>query len=201
VNSLPDNFTGKLNIVLNDNCLPVCCRNLTLLLILSNLSSNASTIDVALHFWFSVFLPEEYTGHLRDVLDKFIDAATSSQEPFQLTSTSTLTVAPDISGPVGSKIVEALKPYQQAPAFTFDDALQELHGRREDPQWNDFREVRLYFRLRPSHRVAYRKARHTGLVLPFGASTEGFKTPNSSLFTPKGEWLPTAEVDPLHGWK
>ncbi|KAH6896249.1 hypothetical protein BKA70DRAFT_1316704 [Coprinopsis sp. MPI-PUGE-AT-0042] len=133
--------------------------------------------------------------HGRDSLNKFIDVAESSQEP------STLTGTPNTRGPLGSQITEVLKSYQQPAKFAAEDAIQEIHRRREDPQWNDFRETRLYFRLRPSHRVAFRKARHTGLVLPFGASSKAFKAPNSSLFTPTGGWLLTAEVDPLHGWK
>ncbi|KAH6906688.1 hypothetical protein BKA70DRAFT_1428792 [Coprinopsis sp. MPI-PUGE-AT-0042] len=200
VNNLPDNFTGKLNIVLNDICPPVCFRNLTLLLILSTINDPALAADVALHFWFSVLLPEEHLSHVRDAVNKFLNVTDSSQKPFQLTPTSTISVTPDICGPLGNSMAEVLKSYRQPAKFTSQDAMQELHRRREDPQWNDFRETRLYFRLRPSHRVAARKARHKGLVLPFGASSEPFKTPNSSLFTPAGEWLPTAEVDPLHGW-
>ncbi|KAH6906689.1 hypothetical protein BKA70DRAFT_1286599 [Coprinopsis sp. MPI-PUGE-AT-0042] len=181
------------NVIKTVNNLPrtsleLCCRNLTLLLILSTVSDDALAADVALHFWFSVFLPEEYRSH-------------SSQEPFRLTPSSTLTVTPNTRGPLGSQITEVLKSYQQPAKFAAEDAIQEIHRRREDPQWNDFRETRLYFRLRPSHRVAFRKARHTGLVLPFGASSKAFKAPNSSLFTPTGGWLLTAEVDPLHGWK
>ncbi|RXW22376.1 hypothetical protein EST38_g3502 [Candolleomyces aberdarensis] len=60
INSLPSNLSGNLTILLNDITTPIACRNLALLFILGMIPDEALAADVALHLWYSVFLPEEY---------------------------------------------------------------------------------------------------------------------------------------------
>jgi hypothetical protein len=71
---------------------------------------------------------------------------------------------------------------------------------RYAPSRNDHYHFR-YSRLEASHRLSVLNYRTTGLVLPFGASTEPFAIRNRHLFSPDGKWLATDLANPLDSWE
>ena len=58
INELPSDYSGHISITLNDREPMVVARNIVLLGILGNFNDIAG--DIALHFWYSAFIPMEY---------------------------------------------------------------------------------------------------------------------------------------------
>ena len=196
VNALPSHFWGKLDILINDAALPVTCRNIVLLLILGNISDETIAADVALHFWYSAFIPTEYRLQISNVLMSFIrhDSDESHDSPaFPLGPCSSLSCWLD---PSAKKYFLHLF----SSSFSISDAQDEYDRVRNAPSRHDYRD-RMYMGLRPSHRVAFQEFRRFGIVLPFGAANAHFNFPNLSLFSPDGKWLQTDYADPLEGWE
>lgn len=204
INSLPSDYSGKLDILLNDANPFVFCRNLILLLILGGVPDENLAADVALHFWYSVFMPAEYRLQiLRRVtpfLKYFIDPATQGKG-YPLGTTSSLG-APWLGEEhrmyLQHCIFEPDGPHTHGLAI--DDAQTEYDRVRMAPSRRDYWD-RMYGNMRPSHRVAFYAFRRYGIVLPLGAANAHFNCANSSLFSLKGKWLQTDHADPLAGWK
>lgn len=58
LNCLPSNYSGNLKILLNDHNVPIVCRNIVILLILGTTLDKTMAADIALDFWYSVFMPD-----------------------------------------------------------------------------------------------------------------------------------------------
>jgi hypothetical protein len=77
VNALPLDYSGQLTIVLNDITPPVTLRNLLLLSILAQGHDIKQAADVALHAWYSAFVPGEYHVQILSHAVKFIQTCES----------------------------------------------------------------------------------------------------------------------------
>lgn len=64
INSIPPTYGGKIKVVINDNNPVVVARNFLLLLTLNGAGDSKINADIALHFWYSTFLPIEYKNRL-----------------------------------------------------------------------------------------------------------------------------------------
>jgi hypothetical protein len=60
VNGLPLDYTGQLTLVINDRDPFVTLRNILLLQMLGTITDKREAVDLALHFWYSAFIPAEY---------------------------------------------------------------------------------------------------------------------------------------------
>ena len=176
--------------MVNDLNPAVMCRNIVLLLILGTISDEVIAADVALHFWYSAFIPAEYLLQISIALVSFLGYESRT---FPLGPHSTL------SGWLSSQVKEGLSHFISSP-ISVRDAQDEYARVRNAPSRRDFRD-RMYIGLRPSHRVAFQEYRRSGIILPFGAATAQFNCPNRSLFSPSGKWLQTDYADPLEGWE
>ncbi|KAF8800836.1 hypothetical protein BYT27DRAFT_7245483 [Phlegmacium glaucopus] len=194
INALPSNFMGNLDILVNDVTLPVICRNIVLLIILGTIPDEKNAADVALHFWYSAFIPMEYSQQLMSVLTSFMQHKSESHDShvFPLGPHSTLSC----SLPLHAK--EYFLHFVSS-SISVTDAQDEYDRVRNAPSRRDYRD-RMYEGLRPSHRVAFQEYRRFGIVLPFGAMNAHFNVPNISLFSQNGKWLQTDYADPLEGW-
>ncbi|KAJ2915819.1 hypothetical protein MD484_g4589, partial [Candolleomyces efflorescens] len=197
-NSLPSDFSGNLTVSLNDITLPVACRNLLLLLTLGMTPDEALAADVALHFWYSVFLPEAYTLQIGLCIAAALDADRGNSTGIALGGRSTLSWLYPLEA--NSYLMRLLPDAEgdQTP-LSASDAQKEYCRFTGEPSRRDFRD-RIYARLKPSHRVALQEYRRFGIVLPFGAPNFHFNTANVSLFSPKGQWLQSDFANPLDGW-
>ncbi|KDR66739.1 hypothetical protein GALMADRAFT_106135 [Galerina marginata CBS 339.88] len=192
VNSLPPTYSGALTILLNDVNLVIVCRNIVLLLILGSIPDETIAADVALHFWYSAFMPMEYRLQLSSIISKFVQETKQGKTVIQLGPHSTLSCClPEEANHLFLHFI--------SPSLTVDDAQTEYDRVRKAPSRRDFRD-RMYAKLKPSHRVAFQEYRRFGIVLPFGAMNAHFNRPNASLFSPQGRWLQTDYADPLEGW-
>ncbi|RXW25332.1 hypothetical protein EST38_g534 [Candolleomyces aberdarensis] len=204
VNSLPSNFTGKLDILINDANPYVFCRNLVLLLILACVPDEKLAADVALHFWYSVFMPTQYRlqvlGRISSFIKHFGDPATRGK-PYPLGPTSNLTI-PWLDEEQKKCLQHYMFDPENSPhraGIAIDDAQAEYDRVRRAPSRRDYRD-RMYALLKPSHRAAFCQYRQDGIVLPLGADNAHFNCANSSLFSLEGKWLQTDYADPLEGW-
>jgi len=193
INALPSDYSGNLNILINDGTLPVVCRNLILLLIFGTIPDEAIAADIALHFWYSAFMPVEYRLKISSMLTSFMMESCPVATAFPLGPHSTLSCA------LPSDVMPQLL-HSVSSSLSLDDVQGEYNRVRTAPSRRDFRE-RMYARLKPSHRVAFQEFRRFGIVLPFGAPNSHFNVPNPSLFSPEGKWLQTDFSDPLKGWE
>ena len=166
------------------------CRNILLLLILGTISDEVIAADVALHFWYSAFIPTEYLLRISIALVSFMEYESHN---FPLGPHFTL------SGWLSKQVKEGLSHFVSSP-ISVRDAQDEYARVRNAPSRRDFRD-RMYLGLRPSHRVAFQEYRRSGIILPFGAAKAQFNCPNRSLFSPNGKWLQTDYADPLEGWE
>ena len=201
INSLPDNYTGKLDVSINDPNPLVACRNLTILLVLGSYPDEDTAVDVALHHWFSALVPSDYHTITSTAAHSFLDYIVKGSNSFKLPSTrSTVYLSPSASSPTFSKTRDAVEHIcgkhipSKEQARTAHERVRFAASRR------DHRD-RVMAQLKPSHRLAFQRFRETGIVLPFGAQSSHFDTANASLFSPRGEWLQPDLADPLQGWR
>ncbi|KAJ2915828.1 hypothetical protein MD484_g4584, partial [Candolleomyces efflorescens] len=198
INSLPANFSGELNVVLNDISLPIACRNLALLSILGTIPDEALAADVALHFWYSVFLPDAYRTQIGLCVVSALDKGHGKLGGLTLGRRSTVSWAyPQETNEYFMHWVPEGDPSQTPLSVV--DAQVEYNRFKSAPARRDYRD-RIYARLRPSHRAAVQEYRRFGIVLPFGAPNFHFNCANVSLFSLEGEWLQDDFADPLKGW-
>lgn len=198
VNSLPERYTGELTILLNDLEPSVSSRNLILLMLLGNIQDEAVAADMALHFWYSVFVPTRYKKGFWEAVALYLQFdnahAVDGIPPFPLTPTA------NVSYPIVPATEASLRHCGLGESLDEDAARKEYHRVRNLPSRVDFFS-RMYGPLRPSHRVAFQEYRRTGVIMPFGANIEHFTEPNPSLFRSSDKrWGGIDTADPLHGW-
>ena len=193
-NGLPSSYSGHLHILLNDFNPFIFCRNIVLLLILGNVSDETIAADMALHFWYSAFIPVEYRLQLSAILLPFLQSFLQQDQPTTiLGSRSKLSTT-------FSKDVAMIFSHFISCSLSVGDIQDEYNRVRTAPSRRDYRD-RMYLTLKPAHRVAFQEYRRFGIVLPFGAMNAHFNCPNLSLFSPDGKWLQTDYADPLEGWE
>ncbi|KDR66055.1 hypothetical protein GALMADRAFT_232756 [Galerina marginata CBS 339.88] len=192
VNSLPSTYSGSLTVLLNDLNLAIVCRNIVLLLVLGSIRPEAVAADIALHFWYSAFMPMEYRPQLSALISKFILKTEEGMVVISLGPHLTISFC------LPEKATHFFLHFISS-SLEVGDAQGEYDRVRNAPRRRDFRD-RMYAKLKPSHRVAFQEYRRFGIVLPFGAMNAHFNRPNPSLFSPDGKWLLTDCADPLEGW-
>lgn len=193
VNALGPDYSGQLNIVLNDINPHIVSRNIALLLILGTIPDEVVAADIALHFWYSVFLPMEYRLRILLMVSTLLKKGSSAAPivaPLGPHSKLTCLVSSD---------VRTLLMENAGPGMSPDQAQVEYQRVRGAPARADFRD-RMYMGLKPSHRLAFLEYRRFGVVLPFGAFNAHCNVPNPSLFS-DGMWLQTDYADPLESWE
>ncbi|OAX31589.1 hypothetical protein K503DRAFT_777457, partial [Rhizopogon vinicolor AM-OR11-026] len=191
INSLPDDYSGHLEVLINDATLPVVARNMAILLILGTVSDETMAADIALHFWYSVFIPAEYGNNILAIVTSALLRET--QEPQPLGPRSSMSCL------IPAEAMEFFRRFGSIASISMADAQNEYDRVRTASYRGDFRD-RMYAKLKPSHRVAFQEFRRFGIVLPFGAANAHFNIPNASLFSLDGKWLQTDYADPLEGW-
>jgi hypothetical protein len=171
----------------------IVCRNIFLLLILGNIPDKVVAADIALHFWYSAFIPIEYHLQISHLWLTFLLQTKDGEMTVPLGPCSTLScyLPEDAS---------YFFHHWTSSSISIGDAQEEYDRVRNAPARGDLRD-RMYARLNPSHRVAFQEYRRFGIVLPFGAVNTHFNSPNLSLFSPDGKWLQTDYADPLEGWE
>ncbi|EPQ57739.1 hypothetical protein GLOTRDRAFT_37501 [Gloeophyllum trabeum ATCC 11539] len=194
VNDLPQDYAGQMSIVLNDRDPAVTMRNLILLCLLGTIDDDVVAAELALHFWYSVFLPIEYSLRIGVAIKPLIEQILLQLSEYRLPFGSTSSMSFDVPQDMAFYMVGMLES-----TYSVEDAHYEYQRVRFAESRQDYHE-RLYCQIEPAHRVSLKQYRSFGLVLPFGALNAQFNTPNRSLFSHKGVWLQNDHVTPLESW-
>lgn len=160
---------------------------------MGNVNDEALAADIALHFWYSAFIPTEYGLETSRLILLLLQQVQQDKFPIPLGPCSTIS-------PILLKGTEKYFSHFVSSSFSMGDIQDEYDRVRTAPSRRDYRD-RMYASLKPSHRVAFQEFRRFGIVLPFGACNAHFNLPNLSLFSLEGKWLQTDYADPLEGWE
>ncbi|TFK46601.1 hypothetical protein OE88DRAFT_1667202 [Heliocybe sulcata] len=194
VNALPDDYTGKLTIMLNDRDHVISMRNLALICLLGTIEDEVVAAELALHFWYSVFLPIEYQLRILVALTPLVEQLLLAPSACKIELGSRSSLYCDAPPQLGKLMLAMLKS-----TYSTSHASEEYKRIRCAPSRKDFYD-RAYCNVEPAHRVALQEFRLFGLVVPFGALNAHFNVPNRSLFSPTGSWLLNDHVTPLESW-
>lgn len=77
INGLPKNYAGKVTCLINDLNDYTVLRNLFILETLGTVADHAKAADIALHVWYSAFIPQQYLAQIRSFCIPF---ATSPED-------------------------------------------------------------------------------------------------------------------------
>ena len=202
VNSLPEDYEGKMEVLINDPDAFVATRNLLQLLLLGDYPVDDIAVEAALHYWVSAALPLTYSvihssclyplrkgGASRMTFGKTNsslgiglsnDAHRYDEEWFPgLDSCFKHTTAPGVLDPLASLIRG-----MAVKSLTVTDDQD-----------------RVYAQVTPPHRVALKQYHQTGTVLPFGATQTHYSASNRYLFYPVNKWTAPLGATPLQGWE
>jgi hypothetical protein len=160
---------------------------------LGTVSDEAMAVDIAFHFWYSVFMPIEYRLQISAILLPFLRQTMEGAYNIPLGPHSSISC-------VLPKKAKDYFLHFISDSLSMSSAQDEYDRVRMAPSRRDLRD-RMYSGLKPSHRVAFQEYRRFGIVLPFGAMNAHFNCPNASLFSPCGKWFQQDYADPLEGWE
>ncbi|KAL2219085.1 hypothetical protein M432DRAFT_653989 [Thermoascus aurantiacus ATCC 26904] len=178
--SLPENFHGKCNFVVNDKDFDVVSRNVILLLTSLHYEPAEAT-PMLIHMWYSALIPEDMLRSLRDNILPLIEEVS-------------------LRLVLRKEQWSRLRQFFEVPK---DLSVDEAQGIRKStvlaPHRKDYLD-RFLFTKPPAWRVCAMKFREHGVLLPFGATQRDFDTPNPTLYRTKDRWPMKDSADPLEGW-
>ncbi|KIM26482.1 hypothetical protein M408DRAFT_25436 [Serendipita vermifera MAFF 305830] len=200
INRIPMDYQGQLSIVMNDLQPRVTFRNLLILSVILEIEDKFLAADIALHLWYSAFMPAEYEVQMLSAAAARIIKSKKQSRSISAESgdTESTRLILNLSDRIRAEFVSLS---EQVGSRTPDhaSAANELSSVMFAPHRIDYQD-RYHCKLKPAHRVAMQAYRSFGLVLPFGAANAQFNTPNKTLFTKTGKWFQSDLVFPIEGW-
>ncbi|KAJ6580854.1 hypothetical protein B0H19DRAFT_1369334 [Mycena capillaripes] len=199
INSLPSDYAGYCDVLLNDTNPVLVNRNLVILFVL--LSSGPSleeAAEFATHLMYSAALPEAGANYVQRCIE-FIYASGGEFEvdlSFQR-CLDTRGEGKVYSVQPSAGIKRLLEMFHSN--YTLSAALRNMKDITLASDRLDFRE-KYYAGLKPSHRMAFHRFRETGILAPFSLNTSNFTHPNRLLFSPQGIWMVPEDANALFGW-
>ncbi|KAJ7663921.1 hypothetical protein DFH06DRAFT_986293 [Mycena polygramma] len=199
INSLPPDYAGYCDVLLNDTNPVLVNRNLVILFVL--LSSGPSLDEAAefcTHLMYSAVIPEAGAEYVKRCID-FIYASSGEFEA-DLSFHRCLDTRGEgkvYSVQPSAGIKRLLEMFQSN--YTLSTALRSMKDTTLAPDRLDFRE-KYYAGLKPSHRMAFHRFRETGILAPFSLNTSNFTHPNRFLFSSQGIWMVPEDANALFGW-
>ncbi|KAJ7483321.1 hypothetical protein FB451DRAFT_1169926 [Mycena latifolia] len=193
VNDLPDDYSGKCDILCNDLNAVVVNRNLVILFVLLSPGIDmADAVELAVHLMYSAALTPAMASYIRQCTEA-IYATHGAQSGVWDTRGAgkirSLQRFPDLRS--------ALQMLRSE--YTLSDALASMRSVMWSPSRVDQLDRHLSS-LEPNHRVSFSRFRTTGVLAPFTADVSHFTEPNRLIFSPEGKWLTMDDANPLSGW-
>lgn len=180
IGTLPPSYTGACEVVMNDRDLDIVARN-ALLLLVAFLFDPEVASPVMLHLWYSAFVPAELLSLLRENILPLIQDICSKIEakpPTKLFSKTWVFDNRLLSLTLPKQSWTQLPSYFDVPSGLSTTAAKNLRvSTTLHPQRMDYVDRGL-FKNPPGQRVAMRRFREDGILLPFGASRGDYNTPN-----------------------
>ncbi|KAF7317650.1 DUF4470 domain-containing protein [Mycena kentingensis (nom. inval.)] len=199
VNSLPYDYPGYCDILLNDTSSVLLNRTLIILFIL--LSSGPSLEEAAefcTHLMYSAALPGAGAEYVNRCVN-FI-YGTGGEYEADLSFQRSLDTRGEgklycVQPSTGTKRISEMCH----STYSLATALKNMKEITLTSDRVDFRE-KYYAALQPSHRMGFHRFRETGILVPFSHNTSNFTEPNRLLFSSQGAWLLPEDSNPLWGW-
>lgn len=219
VNSLPLNYPGKVHIVINDREPIITVRNLSLLMLLRDRGHPLQAADLALHLWYSAFVPGDHHMQLLALVTELTTSLKSQLKAGHgdLNLDFSLGTNARLQGSLPRELLRYLsslimahhspeKAHAEMQRVTLVSFLctssstnsswnYRMAERRRDNLDNRLAE------LSAAHRLSIVRFRRYGLLYPYGAMNAHFNTPNHLLFNINGSWMQNDGADPLHSWE
>ncbi|KAF9443289.1 hypothetical protein P691DRAFT_738080 [Macrolepiota fuliginosa MF-IS2] len=199
VNSLPQEFHGQCDILLNHVDSVVINRQLIILYLLLRSGRDIDeSAELATHLMYSAFLTPPCAGYLADCTRDIYgigprEGDMSFYSTFESRGSGKLYTIQTTTG--------IKKPVEMATStYGLTKARRSFHDALFHPSLIDGRD-RFLMKLRPPHRLSLTRFWETGVLAPFFLNTNSFNQPNRLHFSSRGEWLghPTT-ANPLQGW-
>ncbi|KAF9054677.1 hypothetical protein BJ165DRAFT_1600792 [Panaeolus papilionaceus] len=207
VNSLPTNYRGRIDILMNNSNAIAINRMLVILCaLLTPGPSIDESAELAAHLMYSISLPETAASYLRFCVnqiygEELLDGEMSFQASLKTRGQGRIYSAqPSVS--IKKPVEMFTSTYKRSKAF------ESYRAAMQDPFRIDDRHKALSD-LQPAHRLSLNRFWKTGILLPFSVDLSPFSCPNRSvclvikilMFTAQGEWMgPNDITSPLHGW-
>ncbi|KAJ6276567.1 hypothetical protein J3E71DRAFT_187021 [Bipolaris maydis] len=213
IRSLPDSFSRQMDVTVNDWEFDVVARNaVILLLVLASLNdktssqpSSDSAVEALIHIWYSAFIPKSLATSLESEIGKLLgDSRTHTTEAvhegmvrktwtFSRSKILSITLPPD-KWPLVAEYLKTPAGLTQQSAKKIREAVM------LSPERADYRDGWYYKDASPSMRLAKRKFRRDGLLLPFSHPRTDFDIPNPTMFQTGDCWPFDDKSDPMAGW-
>ncbi|KAL0569362.1 hypothetical protein V5O48_012597, partial [Marasmius crinis-equi] len=202
VNSLPKDYSGRCEILMNDTDATVINRNLVILFaLLSAGPSLDEAAELATHLMYSTALTPQCAAYLQRCVD-YIYASDNSQNEQSVMSFRVRLATRGLGSAIHSTqtmmgVRQLMEMFHGLSPFTLSSAMKSMrcttnqHDNADNWDW-------FLSKLAPPHRMSFKNYRETGILSPFSLNTTNFTQPNRLLFSPHGEWL--GDFNPLRGW-
>ncbi|KAI3324399.1 hypothetical protein HD806DRAFT_522187 [Xylariaceae sp. AK1471] len=217
IQELPNTFSHRIEVTINDRDFDVTARNVILLLFSCASHGNGNpgapdhtamleTAEIMIHLWYSAFLPISLLSKLQSIVKPLIVevcAKIAAKPPdtvlgktWQFLHNTTIRVV------LRKEDWLKLERYLDNPTgLEFDTACKIRSAIVLAQERADYRDRWYYKDATPFMRIAKRRFREDGLLLPFGHPRTGFNTPNPTFFQGPGFWPFDDKADPLSGWR
>ncbi|KAF9267140.1 hypothetical protein L218DRAFT_856897 [Marasmius fiardii PR-910] len=201
VNSLPKDYTGRCEILMNDTDATAINRNLVILFaLLSAGPSLDEAAELATHLMYSMVLPPQSAAYLQRCVDYIYSSDISPQEQamsfrVRLPTRGSCSVIYSTQTMMGVR--QPMEMFCGQSLFSFSAAMKSMrcttmqHDNADNWDW-------FLSKLLPAHRLSFKDYRDSGILSPFSLNTTNFMQPNHLLFSSQGEWL--GDLNPLRGW-
>lgn len=180
LSAVPAYFAGQCNTVINDRDFDIVARNAILLLTALHFEPQAAW-PIMLHIWYSALIPHSV---LRSLQVNILPLVRGVCEKIKAKPPLSVQSKTWVYGSRSCRLVlqkqqwvQLLSHFQVPEGLPLARAQEIRLATTLAPERTDYVE-RSFFKKPPAWRVAAMKFRQTGILLPFGASSASFDTPN-----------------------
>ncbi|KAJ3495442.1 hypothetical protein NMY22_g19938 [Coprinellus aureogranulatus] len=201
INSLPEDYTGAVEMIINDPDPLVSTRNLAQLLLLGSHPKDLQAADASTLYWASAYMPYAYLAmHMGVFYPLHNGRQRVSFGDVKSSVGMSLSDDPNYE-PEWFKEFERCRRHVTEPGNPAKAFFENLAARKEACKRTPDDQDRLYAQLSPAHRVCYKAFQGMGLLRPYGQANVHSSSANFYLFSPSGTWVPPKTANPLDGWK
>ncbi|GAW04483.1 hypothetical protein LENED_006279 [Lentinula edodes] len=194
VNNLPSNYQGRFDVLINNSDPIIINRDLVILYALLNPEPSIDeAAELAVHLMYSAALSAPSAAYLQRCLDDVYgsqyDGHTGDFSFRTCLSTrgeGKICSLQTVAG-VRSPLEMFMSTYNLAVALK--NRWKVLAAPENVDTWDRF-----LSRLRPNHRMAFKRFRETGVLAPFAVDTSRFTHPNRLMFSSQGTWLGKGKI-------
>ncbi|GAW19318.1 hypothetical protein ANO14919_088040 [Xylariales sp. No.14919] len=203
ITSLPPSYKGPFIAVLNDADKSVVARNLIFLLMMFVEENPAVAAENVLHLWYSALITEScydmFRSRLKPLVEEVCDKIarkpgyTKLRKAWKFGESSVQVVM------TRNGWFSLLSYFDVPQGLTKDVAQQARQIVMSAPERIGYVDSVMCTKS-PTGKLAMRKFRDNGLLLPFGQLGEEFTIPNPTLFDSRHGWPLHDTADPADGW-